>query len=639
MSESRSAALPSSVDVLFISMPFGPLQYPSIGLSILSQLLPEGCTTATRYFTFDWAERIGFDLYSWIEESNPVMLAGEWVFSEQLFGRSPTSDEAFTNYVLRTCAGGPNEEQIQALINSRQLVPQFIEDCVREVAAIAPRVIGFTSIFQQNVAALALAQRIREELPEIKIIFGGANCEGVMGLELARQFPFLDAVCSGEGEAAIAPLIAGLLAGSSIDNIPAIFTQRNCQRPSNMLQLNGTPLEDMNRLKPLDYRGFFEQWQRSTLANSFMPSVLFETSRGCWWGQKNHCTFCGLNGGSMKYRSKSSSKALAELTSLVQQFPQSPVIVVDNILDMSYFDEFLPDLIKADLGVHLFYEVKSNLKKAQLTMLRDAGVLTLQPGIESLSTPVLKIMKKGVSGILNIQMLKWCKQLGITPLWNLLVGFPGEPESEYARMAELAPRLAHLPPPHHCAQIRLDRFSPNFDHSEKFGFINVQAIPAYRYVYALPHAALQNIAYHFSFDYADGRDVPAYVARLRSVAHTWRENYQGAELVSMVRGEEMVVWDFREIGGKVIHSFTGIAKFVLENADAITNSHQLYELAEQQGAPYAAAQIEAQIAELDAQGFLYCEGAAILSLLLQLEEYVPSAATVDKLMDVLQAQA
>ena len=39
----------------------------------------------------------------------------------------------------------------------------------------------------------------------------------------------------------------------------------------------------------------------------------FETSRGCWWGERMHCTFCGLNGATMSYRSKSPRRAVDEL--------------------------------------------------------------------------------------------------------------------------------------------------------------------------------------------------------------------------------------------------------------------------------------------------------------------------------------
>ncbi len=79
--------------------------------------------------------------------------------------------------------------------------------------------------------------------------------------------------------------------------------------------------------------------------------LFFETSRGCWWGERNHCTFCGLNGTSMAYRSKSAERAIAELERMVGEHPGCDVQVADNILDIGYFKDFLPMLAERRLGV------------------------------------------------------------------------------------------------------------------------------------------------------------------------------------------------------------------------------------------------------------------------------------------------
>ena len=94
--------------------------------------------------------------------------------------------------------------------------------------------------------------------------------------------------------------------------------------------------------------------------------------------------------------------------------------------------------------MELFYEVKANLKKAQVRLLRDAGVRVIQPGIESFSSNVLARMRKGVKGLQNIQLLKWCKEFGITPHWNLLWGFPQTP-AKRIRAHGRTPAAAHAP--------------------------------------------------------------------------------------------------------------------------------------------------------------------------------------------------
>ena len=110
---------------------------------------------------------------------------------------------------------------------------------------------------------------------------------------------------------------------------------------------------------------------------------------------------------------------------------------VDNIISHDYFRSLLPILKERALGVTFFYEIKSNLRRDQVQLLREAGVLAVQPGIESLSTHVLALMKKGVTGIQNMALLKWCREYGIEAAWNLLYGFPGETGEDYDYLGAL----------------------------------------------------------------------------------------------------------------------------------------------------------------------------------------------------------
>ena len=96
------------------------------------------------------------------------------------------------------------------------------------------------------------------------------------------------------------------------------------------------------------------------------------------------------------------------------------------------------------MDLSLFYETKANLRKDQVALYRAAGLTAIQPGIESLSTPVLKLMRKGVSALQNLQLLKWCSEYGIDAKWNFLAGFPGEAPEWYAGLPELVRKVRHL---------------------------------------------------------------------------------------------------------------------------------------------------------------------------------------------------
>ncbi len=110
------------------------------------------------------------------------------------------------------------------------------------------------------------------------------------------------------------------------------------------------------------------------------PLLFFETSRGCWWGQKHHCKFCGLNGATLAFRSKSPRRAIDELRYLVDRHGVHRACSSDNILDHRYFDTLLPMLREAGLDLAFVYEMKTNLTRRQVESLLEAGLGAAQLG-------------------------------------------------------------------------------------------------------------------------------------------------------------------------------------------------------------------------------------------------------------------
>ena len=195
---------------------------------------------------------------------------------------------------------------------------------------------------------------------------------------------------------------------------------------------------------------------------------------------------------------------------------------MDNILDLKYIPTLFPKLAESGLNLELFYEIKSNMNYEQIAALSKGGVIAVQPGIESLSNEVLRLMKKGCTGLQNIQLLRWCLEHNIYVAWNMLAGFPTEEPSEYEEMARLIPLLQHLQPPTSCFPIRLDRFSPLFSRSEEFGLERVRPNPAYYYVYPLSRRELAKMAYFFDFDFPDKRNPHDYMGGIKKGISDWR---------------------------------------------------------------------------------------------------------------------
>lgn len=260
------------------------------------------------------------------------------------------------------------------------------------------------------------------------------------------------------------------------------------------------------------------------------PNLPVETARGCWWGARSHCTFCGLNGSTMTFRSKTPGRVVDEFTTLRERYGTRAFGVVDDILDSRYFHTTLPLLAQRKLDLELFWEVKANLSRAQVRMLRDAGVVCIQPGIESFSDHVLALMKKGTTALRNIELLKWCQEYGITPFWNLLYGFPGETADDYRETTTLIRAIWHLDPPIGYGPIRLDRFSPYHEQPAKYGMTNVRPMDPFRHLYPFDRAVVDRIAYYFDFDYADERDAATYAHEVIPLVQKWRADPQRGAL-------------------------------------------------------------------------------------------------------------
>src|SRR4029450_7806053 len=120
-------------------------------------------------------------------------------------------------------------------------------------------------------------------------------------------------------------------------------------------------VEHLDSLPVPDFDEHFERIAKPAWAADVGVHLLLETSRGCWWGAKKHCTFCGLNGATMAYRSKSPERAFDEISELVSRYGVTRVECVDNILDNHYITTLFPRLAASGLNLELFYEVKANL--------------------------------------------------------------------------------------------------------------------------------------------------------------------------------------------------------------------------------------------------------------------------------------
>lgn len=505
-----------SPDAVLIVPPFFPLDYPALGVHVLQACARDlGLEVRIVYANLLLAARIGEEAYSVLMYSPNKTLLGERFFARSAYrlpplGRRP--ERAFGGW----CPPEDHERQLCRLLDLERLAQPFVDEVAEEVAALGARVVGSSSSFAQTAASVALLAAVKARNPAVVTILGGANCEGEMAAGIASLGAAIDHVFSGESESTFPDFL---------------LAQRRGERsPDRILQ--GEPCQDMDRLPTPCFDEFFEQ-RRLHLTGGFLAAedtaLSYETSRGCWWGQKQHCTFCGLNGQGMGFREKSPEKVLRELRDLLAASPTRRIVMTDNIMPHRFFTTLVPRLAEEFPDLRIFYEQKANLTLQNVLSLKRAGIHTIQPGIEALSTRLLGLMKKGVLARQNLMLLRYARATAMNLRWNIIWGFPGDEIAAYRETLHLLPLLHHLPPPAGTGCLRIDRFSPYHTRPEDYGIREIRPFAAYHDV--LPDGAeVEKIAYHFSGTYhsesLEHRDVIREL--IREVAR-WHERWwQGA---------------------------------------------------------------------------------------------------------------
>ena len=485
--------------VLLVTMPYQNVSVAPLGVTLLATLLrSHDVPVAEAYLHFDFDEFLGRQAYANIAtRGGRSGIAGELIFAEAYRGNGtdPRLDEVLLPIF------GPRDAR-------RELMDAYRERCLAAVDEAAPDLVGFSLSFNQTFPSLWLARCIKQQRPEVRTVFGGSACSDPMGLRLAETYPEIDWLVSGYGEQPLLDL-------ATKDPTPAARVIHN----EAQVRLDDLPIPDFERFVGAATR-------HGTSGAEVMLS--FESSRGCWWGEKHHCTFCGLNRLEMAFNEKSGPRVVAEVRALWDRYHLN-LFATDTILSRRHLRDVLPALAGYDDQPIIFYEVKANMTRAEVESLRRARVLWIQPGIESLSTRLLQHIDKGVRAIQNLALLKWCRELGIRVSWNLLCGIPGERMEDHVSQLELFERIPQLEPPGGVSPIRIDRYSPYFNAFDRHGWTAVEPLAEYRLLHAeMDEDGLRDVAYHFD-GIGGALDVAGYLPPLETAVERWKQRHEAGD--------------------------------------------------------------------------------------------------------------
>jgi ribosomal peptide maturation radical SAM protein 1 len=515
--ESPAPSTPEQAPVVLIAPLFDLYATPSLGVSILkASLARSGIGCKVLYPSAILLQEIGLELWEDLSVGRTNTLIFECLFAPLAHeGRPPLSADLFNGNEIPAYlrdfyrAMGPAGQNLTQAMLDKALAGcrRCVERITAAVALLQPRIVGLSNTYQGANGAIALVRAIKRVLPGTICVVGGSNCLGEMGRALAEGVPEVDYVFQGEADVAFPAFCRDILIRGTQPGVKLIA----CETP-----------RDLDAVSRPDYSDFFADHAVSPRR----VTLTFESSRGCWWGHRRRCKFCGEPGVSNAYRFKSPERMLEELEELKGEHPEVEVFfAADAIMPYQYYDTFLAGLAAKGFSGSFVYETHANLSTGQVAQMRKAGIIRIQPGIESLSSRLLQLLGKGTDAVTNIRLLRDCRGKGIHPVWLLLVGIPHDRAADYEEQARIIPFIRHLAPPM-ISPVNLQRGSPYYEESGRHGITGLRPLPPYAYAFPAP-LDINRLACFFHGRFAsESRERPEALAPLTQEILLWQESWR-----------------------------------------------------------------------------------------------------------------
>jgi len=289
-----------------------------------------------------------------------------------------------------------------------------------------PRVVGISCITRQALRGYEIGRNIKKIDLNIKIVYGGVHPTALP--EEPFELGAADYVVRREGEITFSKLLDFLLKGmgdvSKIDGLSyisegIIYHNKDQEFIKN---LDIIPMKDWSLVEPRAYDSDFH------LEHEPYKSITLMTSRGCT-GDCIYCNSPQLYKRRVRYYSV--DRVIDEIRNLVENFGITQIHFHDDnfMLNRKRLKDLCTQIIAQKLPIKwiCLSDVRSIIRqKDLLPLMREAGCIGIEIGMETASPLVLKYMRKNYLFEEQKKAISLLKHHKITPFILLMNYFPGE---------------------------------------------------------------------------------------------------------------------------------------------------------------------------------------------------------------------
>ena len=292
-----------------------------------------------------------------------------------------------------------------------------------EVKRFAPDVVGLGTVSPLIADTVRCAQRIREEFSGI-ILAGGHHASALPELTL-EKIPELDAVVQGEGEL----VLCRIAAGDPMQEISGLWRRT----PQGVV---GLPPQQVGRLDDLPFpelslfdMNFYTSRGANMIRGHYLSTLSLLTSRGC----SRRCSFCTESltyGKGVRFHSTDYVADLVE--KVLQDMPQVEGIYFhdnDFLIDRVRVEELCSEFIRRGLNRRFGWAVQARVDRcdeAILSLMRRAGCIAVELGVEASSQTALNSLGKGSTVDQNLAAIRQCQAQGLSVHAYMMTQVAGE---------------------------------------------------------------------------------------------------------------------------------------------------------------------------------------------------------------------
>jgi radical SAM superfamily enzyme YgiQ (UPF0313 family) len=317
-----------------------------------------------------------------------------------------------------------------------------VASCMEQIKAFAPRIIGLGCYTNTYPKARRLTEKLKQEFPQAIFVCGGVHATA-KPVETLRELR-VDYLVYAEGERSMSRLVQCLESGAheEIASIKGLYYWKDGEitytgPPELIDELDSIPFPARHLLNFSSYLappGMIRGHALDRITTIF-------TSRGCPYP----CIYCAshiVQG--KKVRRRSALNVIAELEGLVDNYGIRGFYICDDLVtgDRDWMMEFSRQLTAKNLGLRWACQARVDRADEEMLMLmKQAGCIQLDFGVESGSDKTLKTMKKHTRTDVARHTFRLMHKLKMRCCATFIIGFPGETEEDMEETFHLAKEI------------------------------------------------------------------------------------------------------------------------------------------------------------------------------------------------------